>query len=159
MPSFRWPCGSNLPPAFSRPGPSAPCRDGPSHRAHREARKKIAGGGLGFLELAGMNEIGRGVGRRRQLVPVISFPTDLRKECGFRGTVFQATGSGALFARGLVLGNNLSLGCLLLGLATLLVLLATAAGTRIRSHAWASFTSIGRLDCPGRRSACCWQIP
>jgi len=47
---------------------------------------------------------------------------------GLRRLLLQAAGRIALGARGLVLGNDLPLGGLLLGLAALLVFLTAAAG-------------------------------
>jgi hypothetical protein len=56
-----------------------------------KAREEIAGGGLGFLELASTNELGRGVGGGDQVILVIG-SSEPRKELGFCRTLLQATG-------------------------------------------------------------------
>jgi hypothetical protein len=52
-----------------------------------EAGEEIAGGGLGFLELAGTNEVGCRIGGGGQLILVIDC-SEPGKECGSRRTLF-----------------------------------------------------------------------
>src|SRR5579864_1117248 len=97
-----------------------------------EPRQEIAGGLLGLVELAGSDEVGSGVGRNGQLV--IMGVLGAEKPCrdgSFRLTKMQAMGGGAFDAPGFSFGKLLAFDRFLLEKATLLVLVATAAGAGI----------------------------
>lgn len=64
---------------------------------------------------------------------------EARKELGFGRTLLRAAGRDPFRARGLVLGNDLALGRLLLGLTALLVLLTAAAVTGIIASGFGHF--------------------
>ena len=98
----------------------------------REPHQEVAGGLLGLIELAGADEVGSGVGRNGQFVLIgVAGAGDNRRNGGFRLTKRQTMSFGAFEAPSFGLGELLALGRLLLGKATLLVLVATAAGAGI----------------------------
>src|SRR5208283_1310186 len=86
-----------------------------------EPHLEVAGGLLGLVELAGTDEVGSGVGRNGQFV-LIGVPGvgENRRDGGFHLTKRQTMSGGAFGAPSFLLGK-----------ATLLVLVATAAGAGI----------------------------
>lgn len=97
-----------------------------------EPRLEVAGSLLGLIELAGTDEVGSGVGRNGQFVLFgVAGAGEDRRDGGFNVTKRQTMSGGAFGAPSFDLGKLLAFDPFLLGKATLLVLVATAAGARI----------------------------
>ena len=97
-----------------------------------EPHQEIAGSLLGLVELAGTDEFGGGVGRDGQFVLVsVLGAGEPRRNGGSHLTKVQAMRDGAFDAPRFGLGQLLARDRLLLGKATLLILVAAAAGAGI----------------------------
>jgi hypothetical protein len=97
-----------------------------------EPHLKVAGSLLGLIELAGTDEVGSGVGRNGQFVLFgVAGAGEDRRDGSFNVTKRQTMSGGAFGAPSFDLGKLLAFDPFLLGKATLLVLVATAAGARI----------------------------
>ena len=97
-----------------------------------EPHLKVSGGLLGLIELAGTDEVGSGVGRNGQFVLFgVAGAGENRRDGGFHLTKRQTMSGGAFEAPSFGLGKLLALSRFLLGKATLLVLVATAARAEI----------------------------
>src|SRR5258708_4092435 len=97
-----------------------------------ERHQEIAGSLLGLVELAGTDEFGGGVGRDGQFVLVsVLGAGEPRRNGGSHLTKVQAMRDGAFDAPRFGLGPLLARDRLLLGQATLLILVAAAAGAGV----------------------------
>src|SRR5262249_37146069 len=89
-----------------------------------EAFEEMARGALGFVELAGTDEVDSGV---RSSVEFIGVVLDISQHGGSCLAKARPMRGSVLVTLGLLLGHPLTLVCLVHGQATFLVLLATAA--------------------------------
>src|SRR5215813_11373052 len=115
-----------------------------------KAFKEISSEGLGLFEPAGSHEVGGGIGRGYQFLEFLVQRALFGQLC--------ATGFRSLLTSGLLLGNHLPLGFVVLRLAALLVFLTAATVTGIIASGFGHFGQYlnrGALSC----TQPCWPTP